>query len=126
MHCAQFKMQQTARFPVMRRLPRGQVVQVRAAKDAYKVLIVGGGSAGITTAAHYARKLPGQVAVIEVGGAILIGTVVALGCVQCLPRVCSTPFQMENALVYVRPASCHKCHAFLRPGNGSFRSAEQQ
>lgn len=37
-----------------------------AAKDGYKVVIVGGGSAGATVAAHYARKLPvGSVAVIE-------------------------------------------------------------
>jgi sulfide:quinone oxidoreductase len=38
---------------------------VQAAKDGYKVVIVGGGSAGATVAAHYARKFPGQVAVIE-------------------------------------------------------------
>lgn len=37
-------------------------------KDGYKVVIVGGGSAGITTASHYARKLPGQVAVVEPSG----------------------------------------------------------
>lgn len=36
-------------------------------RDGYKVLIIGGGAAGITTASHYARKLPShQVAVIEV------------------------------------------------------------
>lgn len=36
-------------------------------RDGYKVLVVGGGAAGITTASHYARKLPNhQVAVIEV------------------------------------------------------------
>jgi hypothetical protein len=36
-------------------------------RDGYKVLIIGGGAAGITTASHYARKLPShEVAVIEV------------------------------------------------------------
>jgi len=40
-----------------------------ACRDGYKVLIIGGGAAGITTASHYARKLPNhQVAVIEVCG----------------------------------------------------------
>lgn len=48
-------------------LVRAQAVNTQT-KDGYKVLIVGGGSAGITTAAHYARKLPGQVAVLEPSG----------------------------------------------------------
>lgn len=38
-----------------------------ARRDGYRVVIVGGGAAGLTTASHYARKLPNaQVAVIEV------------------------------------------------------------
>ena len=47
--------------------PRGRSrhVVVTAAKVHYKVVIVGGGSAGATVAAHYARKCPGQVAVVE-------------------------------------------------------------
>jgi hypothetical protein len=49
-------------------------------RDGYKVLIIGGGAAGITTASHYARKLPGaQVAVIEV-------------CLYvCMPDACICP-----------------------------------
>jgi hypothetical protein len=43
---------------------RAQAVNTKT-KDGYKVLIVGGGSAGITTASHYARKIPGHVAVVE-------------------------------------------------------------
>jgi threonine dehydrogenase-like Zn-dependent dehydrogenase len=46
---------------------RAQAVNTQT-KDGYKVLIVGGGSAGITTASHYARKIPGQVAVVEPSG----------------------------------------------------------
>ena len=48
------------------RASRRPAVAVRAFKDGYKVLIIGGGSGGATVASHYARKLPGQVAVIEV------------------------------------------------------------
>jgi glycine/D-amino acid oxidase-like deaminating enzyme len=48
-------------------LVRAQSVNTQT-KDGYKVLIVGGGSAGIATASHYARKLPGQVAVVEPSG----------------------------------------------------------
>jgi sulfide:quinone oxidoreductase len=45
---------------------RRRHVAVEAQKDGYKVLIIGGGAAGMTTASHYARKLPdSQVAVIE-------------------------------------------------------------
>lgn len=46
---------------------RPRVTAVRAAsKHGYKVVVVGGGSGGAAVAAHYARKLPGQVAVVEV------------------------------------------------------------
>ena len=38
---------------------------VTAAKVHYKLVLVGGGSSGATVASHYARKCPGQVAVIE-------------------------------------------------------------
>ena len=71
MHSKQLNVQQRAGFqarPLLRRpvCRSRRTVQCAAAKDGYKVLVVGGGSAGITTAAHYARKMPGQVAVIEV------------------------------------------------------------
>lgn len=70
MHSKQLNVQQRAGFQarplVSRPVCRSRrAVECTAAKDGYKVLIVGGGSAGITTAAHFARKMPGQVAVIE-------------------------------------------------------------
>jgi uncharacterized radical SAM superfamily protein len=50
-----------------------------SSRDGYKVLIIGGGAAGITTASHYARKLPNhQVAVIEVCQQLKLSVSVAL------------------------------------------------
>ncbi|KAI8470279.1 MAG: hypothetical protein J3K34DRAFT_421158 [Monoraphidium minutum] len=70
MQSTQLRMRQHAGFrarPAVRAVcSQGRrALRVAAFKDGYKVLVVGGGSGGITTAAHYARKMPGQVAVIE-------------------------------------------------------------
>jgi hypothetical protein len=66
-------------------------------KDGYKVLIVGGGSAGITTASHYARKLPGQVAVLEPSGDQQLGSASTM-LVTRLVTVLSTSVYRELSL----------------------------